>query len=97
VLKKLISLCLVVASAVLMSCGGSSNTITGPGGDGGGVEIASLQLVTSSPTLNSDASGNTKLTITAVVKDAGNAIVEEVPVSFSTSSGSITRVRPLRN
>lgn len=93
-LKKLNSLCLVVASAVLMSCGGSSNTITGPGGDGGGVEIASLQLVTSSPTLNSDASGNTKLTITAVVKDAGNAIVEEVPVSFSTSSGSITVTKP---
>ncbi|MEO7387523.1 MAG: hypothetical protein ABIX37_11355, partial [Gammaproteobacteria bacterium] len=93
-LKKFISLCLVVASAALVSCGGSGNTITGPGGGGGNADVATVQLVTSSPTLNADASGNTKVTITAIVKNAGNAILEDVPVSFTTSSGSITVTKP---
>ena len=53
--KKLISLCLVVASAALMSCGGSSNTITGPGGGGSTGEVASVQVLSAATTLAKDA------------------------------------------
>ena len=90
-LKKLLSVWAVVVSAALVSCGGG-DTLTGSGGGNG--QVAIIQLVTSSPTLNSDASGNTKLTITAIVKDAGNAVVAGVPVSFTTASGSITVTKP---
>ena len=91
-LKKLLTLCVVAASAALAACGGT-NTITGGGGGGAG-QVKTVEVVTSSVVLNSDATGSTKVTLTAVVKDAGNAVVAGVPVSFQTSSGSITVTKP---
>jgi hypothetical protein len=92
VVKKLIALWMVATATLVASCGGSG-TIAG-GGSGGTGQVAVVQLIASSTTLNSDASGNTSVQITAVVKDSGNAIIEDVPVSFQTSSGSITVTRP---
>lgn len=93
-LKKLISLCLVVASAALMSCGGSSNTITGPGGGGGTGEVASVQVLSAATTLDSDISGLTTVDITAIVRDANNVVLADVPVLFgANANGSISVVQ----
>jgi hypothetical protein len=89
VLKKLISLCLVVASAALMSCGGSSNTITGPGGGGTGATVATVTLLAATPQLQSDQSGSNVVGLTAQVKDINNAVIADIPVTFSATSGSL--------
>ncbi|MBL8201137.1 MAG: Ig-like domain-containing protein [Chromatiales bacterium] len=93
--KKLISLCVVVASAALMSCGGSSNTITGPGGGGGGnAQVASVQVLAAATTLDSDQSGLTTVDITAIVRDANNVVLSDVPVLFgANANGSISVVQ----
>ena len=92
--KKLISLCVVVASAALMSCGGSSNTITGPGGGGGTSEVASVQVLSASTTLDSDQSGLATVDITAIVRDANNVVLTDVPVVFgANANGSISVVQ----
>jgi len=87
VLKKLISLCMVVASAALMSCGGS-NTIVGSGG-GTGAQVASITLLAATPQLQSDQSGANVVALTAQVKDANNAVLKDIPVTFSATSGSL--------
>ncbi|MEZ5564108.1 MAG: Ig-like domain-containing protein [Gammaproteobacteria bacterium] len=88
--RKLISLCVVVASAALMSCGGGSgNTITGPGGGGGATTVSSVTLLAATPQLQSDQGGATTVTLTAQVKDVNNAVLENIPVTFSASSGSL--------
>lgn len=91
-LKKLVSLCVVAASAVLMSCGGS-NTITG-GGAGGGAEVASIQVLAASATLDSDQTGLSTVDITAIVRDANNVVLADVPVVFgANASGSISVIQ----
>ncbi|MEO7387428.1 MAG: Ig-like domain-containing protein [Gammaproteobacteria bacterium] len=89
-LKKFISLCLVVASAALVSCGGSGNTITGPGGGGGnGPTVAAVTLLAATPQLQSDQSGSNTVALTAQVKDVNNAVLKDIPVTFSATSGSL--------
>ncbi len=94
VLKKLVSTGLLVASVVLMSCGGSSNTITGPGGGGGGASTAaSVQVLASSPQLPSDVNGLGTVDITAIVRDASNVVLADIPVSFgANANGSLAVV-----
>lgn len=87
-LKKIISLGLLVASVVIASCGGSGNTLTGPGG-GGNAEVASITLLASTPQLSSDQAGSNAVSLTAQVKDANNAVLEDIPVTFSATSGSL--------
>jgi hypothetical protein len=94
VLKKIVSVSLLVASIVLASCGGSSNTIAGPGGGGGGAEAASVQVLAAATTLDSDVSGLTTVDITAIVRDANNVVLEDVPVLFSANAnGSISVIQ----
>ena len=52
------------------------------------VELASLELLASSPQLQSD--GSTNVTLTAIAKDANNQVVEGVSIVFSATSGSLT-------
>lgn len=87
-LNKIISLGLLVASVVIASCGGSGNTLTGPGG-GGNPEVASVTLLASTPQLSSDQAGSNTVSLTAQVKDANNAVLEDIPVTFSATSGSL--------
>lgn len=90
--KKLIAMCLVVASAALMSCG--SNTITGPPGGGAGAEVASVQVLASATTLDSDQSGLTTVDITAIVRDSNNVVLADVPVLFgANANGSISVIQ----
>jgi hypothetical protein len=88
VLKKLLSLGAVLASAVLASCGGGGDgTING--GGGGAAEVGSITVLAASPQLQSDQSQATTVTITAQVKDNNNAVLEGVTVQFSATSGSL--------
>ncbi len=92
-MKKLLTLLVAIAAVALASCGGS-NTITGQGGGGAGGMVASVTVIASSPQLNSDVAATTSVSLTALARDAGNAVVEGVPVSFSTTSGSLTVTQP---
>lgn len=87
--RKLNLLWLVAASAVLMSCGGGGNTITGPGGGGGATGVATVTVLAATPQLLSDQAGATSVAITAQVKDANNAVLANIPVTFSATSGSL--------
>lgn len=49
--------------------------------------VTSIILLTSSPQVGS--SGSTPLTVTAIVKDNGNLVQEDIPVVFSADSGSL--------
>jgi hypothetical protein len=89
-MKNLRSLFVSLAVLALAACGGGSGTILNPGGGTDGPEVASITLITSSPQLNSDVTGSISVALTALVRDAGNAVVEDVPVTFSTTSGSLT-------
>lgn len=87
-LKKLLSLGVIAASAALVSCGGGGDgTISG--GGGGTAMVGSVTVLASSPQLQSDQSQATTVTITAQVKDDNNAVLEGVTVQFSASSGSL--------
>lgn len=83
-----------LAALVLAGCG-SDDTIVSPGQpDGGGptVPVASISLIASSNQLPSD--GGTVVTLSALVRDANNNVVENVPVTFSADSG-LLRTLPL--
>ena len=88
-LKKLLSLGVVLLSAALASCGGGGDgTISGSGG-GGAATAAIITVLASSPQLQSDQGGANTVSITAQVKDASNAVLEGVTVAFGASSGSL--------
>jgi hypothetical protein len=78
---------------VLSACGGGGDdafeTPGNPGGGGGGTATATqLSVVSSTPTIPSDGSANA--TITAFARDANNALVPGVQITFSSNSGGIT-------
>jgi len=82
----------------LTGCG-SDNSITDPGGGSGTepppVEVTDLTMLTSSPQLPSD--GASPATITAIVRDANNNVVEGVGVVFSADSGALTVLTSITN
>ncbi len=92
-LKKILTLCVVAAGVALGSCGGGEG-FTGDGGSGGNAQVASVQLIAAATTLNSDQSGLTTVDITAIVRDANNVVLEDVPVLFgANANGSISVVQ----
>lgn len=93
----------VLATVVLTACGGpdssnfanngsgttSSGGTTSSSSSGGTTgTVTALTLVSSTSSMPSD--GSAAATITAYVRDANNALLENVPVSFSATSGGIT-------
>lgn len=98
-MNRLLSLGTILASVALAACGGGGgNTITdpdGPPGGGGAPEAATIELLSTSPQLQSDQTGATTVTITAIVKDASNNVVPNVSVAFSANSGSLQVTRPV--
>lgn len=94
----------VLAAALLLACGGgggSGGVPAGGGGDGGGgggdgeqpaplPAVAAVEVLGSAASLSS-ASANT-LTITALVKNASNNGMADVPVSFAADSGVLQGV-----
>lgn len=96
-MKKLLSFGALALVAILglASCGGGGNTITDPGGGGGTADVASVTVLAASTQLASDQTGVSTVQITAQVKDAGNAVLEEVPVAFTSTSGSLAVTQPV--
>jgi hypothetical protein len=85
---------LTAATLALCACSGSGdNTITkGPGSTTGPGSAATLTLLTSSPQMPSD--GSASATITALVKDASNNVLEGQTVQFMSSSGALAVSQP---
>jgi hypothetical protein len=79
---------LAAAGMVLAACGGGSdNSIVGTP-PGQGAPVGTLQLLTSSPQIPSD--GTAAATITALVRDQNNNVMEGVGVTFQANSGALT-------
>lgn len=91
-LKNLGKFALILASFALFSCGGGSGTINGQPGGGGDTGAATVQVLSSSPQLNSDRTGLTTVDITAVVKDSNNVLLADAPVTFSANQGGVISV-----
>ena len=94
VLKRIVAL---VAAVFMVACGGAGDTRTpqsGGGGGGGGVTptAATVELVTSSTELGT---GGDEVTITAIVKAAGNVSLAGAAVAFSSDTGTLTAISAL--
>ena len=89
-----LSLLLLTIAAFLTACGSSDDTLSGGLGPGGQpvAAIGSLTLLTSSPQIPSD--GANDATITALVRDSNNNVMESVPVVFTADSGSLVVTQP---
>jgi hypothetical protein len=71
--------------------GGSPGTVPGSGGGGTtGPTPSSITLSTSSDTMTGSGADGTEVTLTAIVKDAGNNAMANQTVSFTSSSGTIS-------
>ena len=89
-----LNLLLLTIAAFLTACGSSDDTLSGGLGPGGQpvANIGSLTLLTSSPQIPSD--GANDATITALVRDSNNNVMESVPVVFTADSGSLVVTQP---
>jgi len=84
---------MALMASVLAACGGGSedDAFQGGGTTGGGTaaEVASVTLITSSTTIPSN--GSTPAEITALVRNASNQFMADVPVIFSANNnGGLT-------
>jgi len=82
--------------ALVGGCSGGDNTLivdpTTPGTSVPGAEIATLTLLTSDPAIVSD--GSQTATITALVRDANNNVMDGVSIAFASDSGSLNVTQP---
>ncbi|MEE4185979.1 MAG: hypothetical protein V2J12_09455 [Gammaproteobacteria bacterium] len=86
-------LTILLLGLVLSSCGGGgNNSLTGGGVVPGASNVTSIQVVSSAPTLQTDQTGTASVTISAIVRDQSNNVVEGVDLLFSATSGSIEEV-----
>ncbi len=91
----------VLVFTLLASCGGE-DAFVGPGGGAGGgdggpgvppgaPEAANIVLLADPPVLKSDAIDDAAgVTITAIVRDASNNVIPDLPLTFSADSGALT-------
>lgn len=83
----------VAAAGLVAACGGGGGGSGDPifgGGDGGsdGPDAAAVEVLASANSVGS--SGSETVTVTAIVKDADNRGIASAPVSFSTTSGTLS-------
>lgn len=86
---------LALVAAAVASCGGSDETLVagaGGGGGGGSSGVASVSVVSSTTQIPSD--GSLDATITALVRNASNVAIANVPVTFAADSGGIAVTQP---
>jgi hypothetical protein len=80
-----------VALALLLAACGGSNTITGHNTGGGGTgptgTPATLTISSSASAILSD--GSTSANLTALVVDANNVLLANIPVAFAATSGGL--------
>lgn len=72
---------------IAAGCGGEDGFL-GSTTTGVSASASNMTLLTSSPQLGS--AGSVSVTITAIIKDSSNQLMEDVPVTFSADSGSLT-------
>jgi hypothetical protein len=83
----------LLAGLLIAGCGGGGGSAGTPpfnnGGNGGtgGSTAANIEVVASS---NRVGTADSPVTITAIVKDSGNASLASEPVTFSTDTGTLT-------
>lgn len=96
-MRKLELLILILTTALLSACGSSDDALVGGLGLGPGgqppADIGSLTLLTSSPQIPSD--GAADATISALVRDSNNNVMENVSVVFTADSGSMVVTQPI--
>ena len=91
--RRLAGLPALLGSLLLAACGGGGDNtlVVPPGQDPGGEEppvaVSDLVLIASSNLLPSD--GSAPVTVSAIVRNANNNVVEGVTVVFSADSGSL--------
>ncbi len=95
-MRKLKLLLVTAAIALVGGCSGSDNTlIVDPALVATGLPaavIATLTLLTSDAAIDSD--GSETATITALVRDANNNVMEDIAISFAADSGSLVVTQP---
>ena len=82
----------VGAAMLLAACGGGGGD-PGSSNPGGGTvtpRAANIDLSSSATTLASGGVSGAGITITAIVKDAGNVAIPNTPVTFRTNYGTLT-------
>jgi hypothetical protein len=95
-MKSLFSFGIILATLLITSCGGSGDTILNPGGGPLGIsEAASIQLIASSPQLQSDQFGLATVTITAIAKDVNNNVISGIPIVFSADNNGSLLIDPI--
>ena len=87
-MKKLQVLMMILVSAFIASCG-SDGTIAGGGTPQGTTGVGSVTVLASSPQVPSDQSGGNTVEISAMVQDANNALMPNVAVIFTATSGAL--------
>ncbi len=96
-MRKLICLFALLTAALAAGCGGSKDTLSNPDaglppGTTPPADIATLTLLTDAGAIASD--GSETATITALVRDTNNNVVEGVAVTFAADSGSLAVSQP---
>jgi hypothetical protein len=91
-MKKFRNFSVLLMALALGACGGSDSPGFGSNDSGGGsdgdAEVGGIQLLTASPQLPSDQSGEASVELTAVVTDSNGNSLEEVTVQFSVVTGN---------
>lgn len=87
-MRKLATLGILMLTATLSACGGGDDAFGTPGAGGVNPNVASISVSSSTASILND--GTQTATITAFVRAANNALLPNVTVTFSTSSGGIT-------
>ena len=97
-MRKLKVLIVTAMMALIAACSGSDNTLVVDPMVAANNNlppppvISSLTLLTSAASVGSD--GTESATITALVRDASNNVMEAIPISFSADSGSLIVTQP---
>ncbi len=89
-MRKLATLGLLMMTAVLSACGGGGDDAFGTPTTGGGGTATATTLTVSASASTIPSDGTASATITAFVRDANNALVPGVVVSFRPTSGGVT-------
>lgn len=97
-MNRLLAFIIVLGTGVIAACGGGGdNTLLNPGGGTTQTSAATVRLYTSSPQLPSDQTGQSTVTLTALVLDVNGATLADIPVTFSktpSDPGFITAPDP---
>jgi hypothetical protein len=94
-MRKLKLLFVTAIIALVGGCSGDNTLVADPSAPDNtlpGAEIATLTLLTSAVAIDSD--GSQIATITALVRDANNNVMDSIPISFSADSGSLSVTQP---